>query len=59
MTAQALWQRNRDLADACLNHPFVQGIASGQLARASFQVYLAQDAYFLDGHMRKLGGSAS
>ncbi len=52
MTAQALWQRNRDLADACLKHPFVQGIASGQLARASFQVYVAQDAYFLEAFAR-------
>ena len=55
MTAQALWQRNRDLADACLNHPFVQGIASGQLARASFQVYVAQDAYFLEAFARAYG----
>lgn len=52
MTAQQLWQRNRDLADACLKHPFVQGIATGQLARASFEVYVAQDAYFLDAFAR-------
>ncbi len=55
MTAQALWQRNRDLADACLNHPFVQGIASGQLTRAGFQVYVAQDAYFLEAFARAYG----
>ncbi len=52
MTSQELWQRNRDLAEACLKHPFVQGIASGQLARASFQVYVAQDAYFLEAFAR-------
>ncbi len=52
MTSQELWQRNRDLADACLTHPFVQGIASGRLARASFQVYVAQDAYFLEAFAR-------
>ncbi len=52
MTAQELWQRNRDLGDACLKHPFVQGIATGQLARASFQVYVAQDAYFLEAFAR-------
>ncbi len=52
MTAQELWQRNRDLGDACLTHPFVQGIATGQLARASFEVYVAQDAYFLDAFAR-------
>ncbi len=52
MTAQELWQRNRDLGDACLKHPFVQGIATGQLARASFQVFVAQDAYFLEAFAR-------
>ncbi len=52
MTAQELWQRNRDLGDACLTHPFVQGIATGQLARASFEVYVAQDAYFLEAFAR-------
>ncbi len=52
MTAQELWQQNRDLAHACLEHPFVQGIASGHLTRASFQVYVAQDAYFLEGFAR-------
>lgn len=45
VTAQELWKVNRDLADACLAHPFVQGIASGDLSRECFQVYLAQDAY--------------
>ncbi len=52
MTAQELWQRNRDLGDACLTHPFVQGIATGQLARASFEVFVAQDAYFLEAFAR-------
>ncbi len=52
MTAEELWQQNRDLGDACLKHPFVQGIASGQLARASFEVFVAQDAYFLEAFAR-------
>lgn len=54
MTAKAseLWSRNRDLADACLAHPFVRGIASGELALERFQVYVAQDAYFLDAFAR-------
>lgn len=54
MSAKAaeLWRRNRDLADACLAHPFVQGIASGELALGCFQVYVAQDAYFLEAFAR-------
>ena len=50
--ANELWAANDDLADACLNHPFVQGIASGALAREKFQVYVAQDAYFLEAFAR-------
>ncbi len=52
MTTQEFWLQNRDLADACLKHPFVQGIATGQLPRASFQVFVAQDAYFLEAFAR-------
>jgi thiaminase/transcriptional activator TenA len=52
MNSRELWQRNRDLANQCLEHPFVQGIGSGQLSRASFQVYVAQDAYFLEAFAR-------
>jgi thiaminase/transcriptional activator TenA len=51
-SAAELWRRNRDLADACLAHPFVRGMASGKLARARFQVYVAQDAYFLEAFAR-------
>ena len=52
MTATELWQRNRDVADACLKHPFLQGIATGALARPRFEVYVAQDAYFLEAFTR-------
>jgi thiaminase/transcriptional activator TenA len=52
VNAEELWKRNRDLAEACLGHPFVQGIASGELARERFQVYVAQDAYFLEAFAR-------
>ncbi len=51
-TASELWRRNSDLADACLAHPFVRGIASGELSRECFQVYVAQDAYFLEAFAR-------
>ena len=52
LTAEELWKLNRDTADACLAHPFVQGIASGDLSRERFRFYVAQDAYFLEAFAR-------
>jgi len=52
MNAAELWNRNRDLAQACLDHPFLQGIASGTLPRACFASYVAQDAWFLEAFIR-------
>jgi thiaminase/transcriptional activator TenA len=52
LTAAELWRRSRDLAQTCLEHPFVQGIASGRLARERFRVYVAQDACFLEAFAR-------
>jgi thiaminase/transcriptional activator TenA len=51
-TALELWQLHRNLAESCLSHPFVQGIASGELSRSRFQVYVGQDAYFLEAFAR-------
>lgn len=31
----------------CLYHPFLYGIATGKLPRATFQNYVGQDYYFL------------
>ena len=50
--SQSLWRRNRVLAEAALEHTFVQGIASGGLARAMFAYYVGQDAAFLDAFCR-------
>jgi thiaminase/transcriptional activator TenA len=50
--SESLWQSNRFLAEAALQHPFVQGIASGELARATFAYYVGQDAAFLDAYCR-------
>lgn len=50
--AKSLWQTNMDLAQACLKHPFVQGIATGALSRTSFAHYVGQDAFFLDAFAR-------
>ena len=50
--ADSLWHRNRVLAEAALEHPFVQGIASGKLTLATFAYYVGQDAAFLDSFCR-------
>ena len=52
MTSAQLFDANADLAGACLDHPFVQGIASGALDREAFCFYVAQDAAFLDAFVR-------
>lgn len=50
--AAALWTDNADLAQACLDHAFVQGIARGDLARPRFVFYVEQDAFFLTAFAR-------
>ena len=45
--SEALWNENRYLALACLQHPFVRGLADGTLDSQAFQRYVAQDAFFL------------
>ena len=52
MDATQLFEANADIAAACRDHPFVQGIASGDLERAAFAFYVAQDAVYLDGFVR-------
>jgi thiaminase/transcriptional activator TenA len=50
--SHALWEANADLARACLDHPFVRGIADGSLPRERFAAYVGQDAFFLDAFAR-------
>jgi Putative transcription activator len=50
--AETLWQENQDLAIACLQHPFVQGIGDGSLDKAKFSHYVGQDAFFLEAFAR-------
>jgi thiaminase/transcriptional activator TenA len=47
-----LWKANLDLAQACLEHPFVQGIADGTLPPEKFAYYVGQDAFFLGAFAR-------
>ncbi len=37
---------------ACLEHPFVRGIATGELKRDCFAFYVGQDAFFLESFAR-------
>ncbi|CAA9342764.1 MAG: Thiaminase II involved in salvage of thiamin pyrimidine moiety, TenA subgroup with Cys in active site [uncultured Frankineae bacterium] len=50
--AARLWAASADAADAALAHPFVRGLADGSLPLPAFQVYVAQDAVFLEGFAR-------
>ncbi|MBH8577300.1 TenA family protein [Nostocaceae cyanobacterium CENA369] len=50
--ASELWKANQDLAQACLEHPFVQGIADGTLEPKKFAYYVGQDAFFLEAFAR-------
>jgi thiaminase/transcriptional activator TenA len=50
--ATTLWQANSDLAAACLENPFVQGIGDGSLSKPKFAYYVGQDAFFLEAFAR-------
>src|SRR5205085_5394221 len=50
--AASLWTENEDLARTALEHPFVQGLRDGSLARECFADYILQDAFFLDSFAR-------
>jgi thiaminase/transcriptional activator TenA len=51
-TAASLWEATLPVAEACLAHPFVTGIADGTLARDAFRHYVGQDAFFLGAFAR-------
>jgi thiaminase/transcriptional activator TenA len=52
MLIQQLWRSHQDLVQACLEHPFVRGIATGKLKRDYFAFYVGQDAFFLESFAR-------
>ncbi|MEH1790766.1 TenA family protein [Nostoc sp.] len=47
-----LWAASQDLAQACLEHPFIQGISDGTLEQVKFAYYVGQDAFFLEAFAR-------
>jgi len=52
MLHDILWRQNSHLAEACLHHPFVRGLADGTLDPEAFRRYVAQDAFFLNAFAR-------
>jgi thiaminase/transcriptional activator TenA len=50
--AARLWTANGAEAAAALRHPFVRGLAAGNLPHVSFAGFVAQDAYFLESFAR-------
>ena len=46
--SEELWRESSDLAVACLNHPFVRGLADGSLPPERYALFIAQDAFFLE-----------
>lgn len=52
MLHRVLWEANADLAQACLEDPFIQGLVDGRLDPAAFRRYVAQDAFFLQAFLR-------
>jgi thiaminase/transcriptional activator TenA len=46
--SKQLWQSNQDIVKNCFTHPFIKGIAQGNLDRQKFTFYIGQDAFFLE-----------
>ena len=51
---ERLWQSISSTYDAILDHPFVTGLTSGELARDAFEFYVVQDALYLGEYARAL-----
>jgi len=59
MLHNILWQQNARLAEACLHHPFIRGLADGSLDSETFRRYVAQDAFFLSAFARAYAFAAA
>lgn len=49
-----LWTRSKETYGAILAHPFLTGLASGELSRDRFAHYVVQDAHYLRGYAKAL-----
>lgn len=52
MLSKKLFEENMDIVLACLDHPFVQKMASGKLKKDKFVYYMSQDAFYLKAYAR-------
>lgn len=52
MLSRNLWDEHIEIAQDCLEHPFVRGIATGQLERSQFVFFVEQDTFFLEAFAR-------
>ncbi len=57
--SQDVWQRNLDLYQKTLNHPFNQELAQGTLDQDVFSHYMIQDAHYLLAYGRALAVCAA
>lgn len=57
--SQQVWNRNLDLYQKTLQHPFNQQLASGTLEQAAFSHYVIQDAHYLLAYGRALAVCAA
>lgn len=56
--SQRLWDENRDLAEACLEHPFIVGLADGSLSESRYGLFAQQDHFYLDAYARSYAWGA-
>lgn len=54
-----LWNENVRTYEAILEHPFIQGLTSGNLEPAAFLRFLSQDAHYVREYVRALTALAS
>jgi len=59
LISKKLWESNSELASFSLKTKFVQGIKTGKLPKIKFQLYVAQDYYFLESFAKAYGLAVS
>jgi thiaminase/transcriptional activator TenA len=57
--SRRLWEAIGDVYGAILDHPFLRGLAAGDLPREAFLFYVIQDAHYLRDYARALAVCAA